>query len=499
MKHKYLIAVVVVITLFLSNSFLWQCGQPAEKSQQQQIDLRIKAVEDGLLTAITVKEVPETSAGYNILARMKFHKVPGVSVAVIKDEKIEWAKGYGVLEKSNVKKVNTETLFQAASISKPVAAMASLKLAEQGKIDLEVDANTFLKSWKIPDNEFTKQKKVTPAMMLNHSGGLTVHGFRGYAQGEEVPTLLQLLDGKPPANSKPIRVDILPNSKFRYSGGGYSVMQQMIIDVTGKEFPKAMDELVLEPIDFKNSTFAQPLPGKMLGNATAGHRSNGEVIKGKRHVYPEMAAAGLWTTPSDLARFAIEIQKSLKGESNNVLSKEMTQNMVTARLGKYGLGLSVRGTGDNIFYGHSGGNEGYRCILVAYPKSGMGAAIMTNADNGSKLYMEIIRSISKVYGWPNFKSREKTIIEVDPSVFKSLTGQYIISQKDFQYELEVFKEGGKLQVKGPEGDIERIYPEGKNKYFSLAGTFINFVQDEKGAVKELKIKHQGNDYVAKRK
>ncbi len=182
---------------------------------------------------------------------MQKRRIPGLSLAIIQDGKIVKATGYGMTEKGGDAPVTTSTLFQAGSISKSVAGLGALRLVEQGKLTLDEDVNTRLVTWKVPENAFTKEKKVTLRGLLSHTAGLTVHGFPGYATDEPVPTIVQVLDGAKPANTRPIRVDVPPGSKWRYSGGGYTVMQQMIIDVTGKPFPPFMQESVLGPLGMR--------------------------------------------------------------------------------------------------------------------------------------------------------------------------------------------------------------------------------------------------------
>ncbi len=322
--------------------------------------------------------------------------VPGVSIAVIINYEIEWAKGFGVTDISNrANKVTERTLFQAASISKPVAAMAALKLVEDGKLNLDNNINDYLKSWKLPDNVFTNEKHVSLKHLLSHTGGLTVHGFRGYKQSEDQPTVIQILNGESPSNSDKIRVSMEPGKKYRYSGGGFTIMQQMLIDITGREFPDILRESVLLPIGMEYSTYNQPLPGSLLQFAAAGHRKSDTLVKEKRHIYPEMAAAGLWTTPSDLARFAIEIQLSMQGKSNKVLSKEMTEKMLVPVGSNYALGLAV----SEKYFQHGGSNEGFKCSLKASMDKGYGIVIMTNCDSGSKLNNKVIEKIEEIYGW----------------------------------------------------------------------------------------------------
>ncbi len=335
--------------------------------------------------------------------RMSELKVPGVSVAVIDKGRIVWAKGYGLRDADRPDPVTPETLFQAASVSKPVSAVGVMALVEAGKFFLDEDANVKLSSWHVPANNLTDEARVTVRRLLSHTAGLTVHGFRGYAAGEPRPTLIQVLNGEKPANSAPIRVDILPGSVHRYSGGGYTVLQQLVQDVTGREFPAAMRDLVLAKIGMEESTYEQPLPEGRRKLAATGHGSDGKPIPGRCHTYPEMAAAGLWTTPSDLARFAIELQKSLRGESNRVVSTESVRLMITPVADGYGLGFEVKGSGDSLTFEHGGSNEGFKCTLVASARDGVGAVVMTNGDQGGVLAQEIVRTVARIYGWPVYQ------------------------------------------------------------------------------------------------
>jgi CubicO group peptidase (beta-lactamase class C family) len=350
---------------------------------------RIARVESGLLPAQVIKGA--AVARFSINERLAHYNVPGASVAVFENGDLAWARGYGVVEEGVSTPVTPATLFQAASISKPVAAVGAMILVERGKLALDEPVNARLRSWKVADTELAKSEPVTLRRLLSHTAGLTVHGFRGYGADEAVPTLLQLLNGEPPSNSKRIEVDIPPGSRHRYSGGGYSVAQQLVTDVSGKPFPEVMRELVLGPAGMKDSTYEQPLPAALVPRAATGHRATGKAINGKRHTYPEMAAAGLWTTPTDLVRFAIAMQKAWSGGSGTIVSRDTARLMLSPQPNSpsYGLGF---GLNDDEF-GHGGSNAGFRCILVAY-KDGRGAAVMTNADRGAELAREILNAIS---------------------------------------------------------------------------------------------------------
>lgn len=319
---------------------------------------------------------------------LKSNRQLAVGVAVINDWKVEWARGYGAATK--------DTLFQAASISKPVTALAMMRLVEEGKLDLDQDVNEKLAGWKVRDNEFTKKEKVTLRRLLSHSAGLTVHGFPGYPPGEPLPSLVQVLDGKDPANTDPVRVDQAPGSQWRYSGGGYCVIQQLLVDVTGEAFEEFMRKTVLSPLGMKDSTYRQPLPEKLRNRAATGLRITGIPVQGKWHTYPEMAAAGLWTTPGDLALFVVELLKP-----GRVLAKETARQMLTVAKGGYGLGISVQGKGESLLISHGGNNAGFSCFLLGFTRTGQGAVVMTNSDAGNPLIQEILQQLAKEYAWPS--------------------------------------------------------------------------------------------------
>jgi len=339
--------------------------------------------------------------------RLAHHQVPGVSVAVINHYRIEWARGFGVTELDGTQAVTPDTLFQAGSISKPVTAVAALALVQAGKLKLDEAVNAKLTTWQIPANEFTAQQAVTLRHLLTHRGGLTVDGFIGYPQGREVPALINVLNGAAPANSKPIRVDYLPGSRYRYSGGGFTVLQQLLMDVTGQSFPALMQAFVLDKVGMKQSTFFQPLPAEWHRAAARGTFQNGSKVGNGWYVYPEMAAAGLWTTASDLARFAIALQQASRGKNERMLKRATAQMMLTEQhkdeeKDGWGLGLILHGQGRALRFSHSGGTVGFRCLLVAYPATGQGAVIMTNSLNGGGVYRELMRAIAAEDAWPEY-------------------------------------------------------------------------------------------------
>lgn len=459
------------------------------------LESRIQRIEKGLIPQPGIVIKGQAASKMSLADRMEAYKVPGVSIAVINNFEIEWAKGYGDKEEGSSDPITPKTLFQAASISKPVAAFAALYFVEKGLLDLDEDVNEKLISWKVPENQFTGEKKVTLRGIMTHSAGLTVHGFGGYAQGKQVPTLIQILDGEKPANSAPIRVDIEPGTKNRYSGGGFTVMQQLMIDVSGKTFPEIMKETVLDKIGMENSLYEQPLPESYADQAARAHRVNGTLIKGRWHSYPEMAAAGLWTTPSDLCRFALEIMLSKNGKSNKVLSREMVQEMLTVQYESMGLGLPLWNEGKDFRFMHGGSNAGFKCVFVAYPEKGQGAAIMTNGDQGSNLYQEILRSLSDEYGWKDFKPRVKVVASVSEEIYEGYVGTYDFNQVR---QIKITREGSRLFADpifvNPTGYAKcEIYPESETVFFMLLQTdqIIRFIKDTEGKVTGLILEYRG--------
>lgn len=371
--------------------------RPASLSVQQED--RIRNIESIVVDIPMGEKQPPIRL--SLAALMELYKVPALSIAVIDDYKIAWAKGYGTIGTGSSAPVTTKTLFQAGSISKPVAATGALYFVEQGKLALDEEVNRKLKTWKVPENEFTKEQKVTLRRLMSHTAGLTVHGFPGYDVDAPLPSLVQVFNGEKPANTAPIRVDLVPGTQQRYSGGGVTIEQQLMMDVTGKPFPALLRETVLDKIGMSDSSYEQPLPPARAAMTANGTYSDGKPVHGRWHIYPEMAAAGLWTTPTDLAKFAIEIAQSRHGKSNRVLSQKMTEEMLTEVKDGAGLGFFVDKENPGQF-GHDGADEGFQALLTMNSESGKGVAIMADSDNGINVASLVLYGIAKEYAW-NYK------------------------------------------------------------------------------------------------
>jgi CubicO group peptidase (beta-lactamase class C family) len=362
----------------------------------------------------------------SLAARMAELHVPAVSIAVIHKGRIEWARGFGVTRIGGPPTTD-RTLFQAASISKPVFALGILRLADTGRVNLQADVNDYLTTWKIPDSPSTHPAPVTLRALLSHSAGTTVGGFRGYESTVALPTLEQILDGAPPANNSPVRVDTLPGKRYRYSGGGYVVAQAALEDLTGVAATRYLQRFVLNPAGMTLSTFEQPLPASRVAEIAWPYRADGSPVQGGPRVYPEVAAAGLWTTPSDLARYALSIQAALRGKAKgpkkSIISATMARTMLTPVLDGHGLGPRVGGRTSRKYFTHNGGNEGYRCLLVAY-EDGEGAIVMTSSDSGGVIMEEVMRSIASAYAWPDFAPAVRTLADVKRERLARLEGAY---------------------------------------------------------------------------
>jgi CubicO group peptidase (beta-lactamase class C family) len=462
--------------------------------QSQEIRQRIEAVESCLPPPVIVKNAPKGCT--TLSKRMTELHIPGVSIAVVHNGVIEWARGYGVRQVGG-EPVTADTLFQAGSISKPVAAMAALRLVEQGKLSLDADVETELTGWKLPPSSAAPGATVTLRELLTHTAGTTVHGFPGYAAGAAVPSLVQVLNGEPPANTQAIRLEIAPGKEWRYSGGGYTVMQEMVLDATKEPFPKLMHETVLAPIGMSHSTYQQPLPAELLRNAAMPYNADGTPVPGGPHTYPEMAAAGLWTTPSDLCRYILEVQNSLAVKANHVLSQAMTEKMLTAGTGNWGLGLQLGGVAQNPWFSHGGDNAGYENLFVGYEKNGDGAAVMTDAQGGSRLAWDMMRAIAVTYDWPDFRPVERTMVKVDPAVLARYVGTY---QLEPNFSVVFTLEGSQLMTQATGQPKFPVYPESETKFFlTVVDAEVEFVPDEKGQVSYAILHPGGQDHKAMRK
>jgi len=426
---------------------------PAFASQAEQI----ARIERSLRPPVALAGEPHATR--TLAEDMRRLHVPGVSVALIRHGKIAWARGYGVAWAGGPA-ITPATLFQAASISKPVTAMAALRLAERGDVDLDADINTVLTGWALPPGTAS----VTLRQLLSHTAGTGVSGFPGYAANQPVPTLLQVLDGAPPAKTQPVRIESAPGAEWRYSGGGYSVVQQALIDRSGQPFEVLLRDAVLAPLGMRDSRFAQPLPANLLARAALPHDAEGKPVAGGPHTYPELAAAGLWTTPSDLARFALDLQRSAGG-GKGVLSPAMARTMLEPVKNNYGLGVRVEGRADTLSFAHGGSNMGYQNTLFAYARHGDGAVIMTNGANGAELADSVLRAIAAEYKWPSRRTQVRKATPLPSATEARIAGRYQVKGLgDFR----IARRAGRLMIALRGDTWEPLYAASPTVFFVLS-------------------------------
>jgi CubicO group peptidase (beta-lactamase class C family) len=433
--------------------------------------------------------------------RMIYYHTPGVSVAVINDFEIEWARGFGLCDSRYKRQVTTNTLFQAGSISKPIFALGIMRLVQEGRLSLDEDVDDYLSTWHIPTNEGWRPR-LTLRQLLSHTSGLTVHGFPGYQISEPLPSVAQILNGESPANTVRVEVNILPGLQFRYSGGGITVAQQALVDLLKKPFPQIMREMVFGPLGLANSTYEQSLPEQWAKRAATAHPSKGIPLRGKHHVYPEMAAAGLWTTPTDLARVGVEFLQVLnQREVPALLTKETMETMLSPQLegqkmgeGDYvGLGFFCSGKEDGFNFGHGGWDEGFIADMRFYKNLGKGAVIMINSNEGYPLKDELMHAIAIEYEWPEAIPERKP---VDIPNLSDYTGTYS-SKAGTQFKVTLDGEGLVLQYR--QQPPLRIFPSSESEFFTKAlNAVILFEKDENARICSMTIKQDGNEIKATR-
>ncbi|MES2376998.1 MAG: serine hydrolase domain-containing protein [Bacteroidota bacterium] len=462
------------------------------KTYSKEVQAKIKKFENnlGLWVQIGNKQ-------FTLADRMKSNHINGVSVALIKDYKIEWAKGYGWADSAQQRPVTINTLFQAGSISKSLNGVGILKLVQQGKLNLDADINLYLKSWKFPYDSLSKGKKITIANLLSHTAGLTVHGFDGYERGDTIPTMVQILNGERPANSKAVRSMYEPSFRHQYSGGGTTISQLILQDVTGQPYDTYMRNNVLNPMGMSKSFYTQPPPAAKENLLATGYNNDGKAVKGKYHIYPEQAAAGLWTNPTDLAKYIIETQLSLQGKSNKVLSPETTRLRLTPYIDKSAaLGVFIIEKGNEKYFNHDGSDEGFVAAYFGSMENGNGAVVMANTDNWS-LLSEVINSLAAVYDWKDFYTPKiKNVVNVNNEILKSYVGNYKLYRNTFSVIME--KEG--LVLRMDSKTKYKLYFTSDTDFFMLemAGSEVKFTKDKNNKIIGFDIDDKGNKMQAVR-
>lgn len=459
------------------NSLLLICISLSCTAQKE----RIKNVETNLIPAFVINGLD--AKPLSIEEGMEKYKVPAVSIAFFDNGEIKWTKSYGTISKGNSKLINEGTLFQAASVSKPVTSLATMRLVQAGKFALDENVNNYLNDWKLENENFEESTSATLRNLLAHAGGITVSGFEGYRAGTNLPNLLQILNGQSPANSKKVIQETNGVNKWKYSSGGYAIIQKLIEEASNHSFQDYMQNEVLAPIGMTSSTFSQVLPNRLKENVAFGHDGEGNLIEGNWNVYPEQAAAGLWTTPTDLALFAISLQRAYAGKNEQIINQKSMQSILEDQGNGWGLGIDISNKGKVLRFMHGGANEGYRCQMVAEANLGQGVAIMTNGVGGELLIQDLLRGISKEYDWNIYKAREKNITNLSSREKEKLTGKYfMVDNNQVVVEMSATEKGIKV-MQTWNGQSYQIFPEDNLQFFrETDGTPIEFKENEEGNV-----------------
>ena len=447
---------ILCVTLFLY-SFGLLTAQ-TNKKYSKEVEIKIQQVEQNLASWVEIENTPK----WDLQERMNYYKIKGISIAVISDYKIEWARGYGWADLAENRPVTTSTLFQAASISKSLNGLGILKLAQDKKLDIYTDINNYLRSWQFPYDSLSNGKIITIANLLSHTGGINISGFNGYTKTDSLPTIAQILNGEKPANSDAVKSIFEPNLKYKYSGGGTTITQLIIEDVSGKDYADFMESKILKPIGMQNSFYTNTSSKNKLKLLATGYNGDKEVNM-KYHIYPEKAAAGLWTNPMELSKVVIEIQKSLVGKSNKVLNQKMTHLLLTPYVDKSSaLGVFIEDKEGIKYFRHGGVNEGFTSLYFGSVESGNGAVVMCNSTDKTILY-EIINSIAIVYKWENYyKPVLKTVVKIDSVELSKYVGKYTSNDRD--YKISQDKENLFLELIGQKWQI----------YFTSATDFFMY-------------------------
>lgn len=452
-------------------------------------DPRIEAVRTGLMPPMRI--VGEDTR-WAMDERLAHYDCPAVSVAVIENGEIAWAEAFGVLEKGGATKANADTLFSGASISKPITAVLALQMVDRGVFDLDVGVNRYLKSWQLPENEFTRQSPVTLRWLLSHMAGTTVHGFGAFPPGP-LPTAVDVLEGRPPALTKPVRVDKLPGQSSRYSGGGTTIVQLMLEDATGTDYATLARERIFEPLGMARSTFVNPLPEALRDNAAVGHE-DGQVIDGKWVCVPQLGAGGLWTTAADYARFMIACRNAWLGRPGAILSQPLAERMMTSQGGEFGLGWELIGEGEAKRFGHGGSNAGYQCESTCFLERGDGAVVMTNAESGLIFYWEVFAAVSRAHGWRDYLPAPKTLVPIPTDQLDRYTGVYDIISGVEMPEMRIWAEDGVLttEIKGMRGGPSKPLMDQNGRLFNrFRPTETEVIYGPDGRAEELVIRTFG--------
>lgn len=433
--------------------------------------------------------IEEGAPLWSLSDRMKAQKTPAVSIAVVDNFALAGAESYGLVAANDKQQATVDTRFQAASISKLVNAVGVMRLVEEGKIDLDQNINELLTSWQLPPAKAYPDAVITTRMILAHIAGLSAHGFGGYASADKMPSLTAILNKGKGVNSDAVRIIKEPGKAFKYSGGGTTIIQLLIQDVTGQAYEDYIQAAVFQPLGMSQSFYSVNQQGKESQLATA-HLYNGKPLKNNYQHYPESAAAGVWTTPSDLAKLMVDLMLTMRGDEGHLLHPATVKEMMTPPLEgeNNALGVFVQQKGEQFYFDHSGSNEGFKAQFIGNTKTGEGAIVMTNGER-YQLVTEVVNAVATAYEWEEWFSPESTIpkdIELDEAQWKTYTGSYQ-AETDNTVVLDISVKKGKLIASRPKAFSLQLIPISKTKYLAKGANpsvTVEFMPDGTMQVKQ---------------
>lgn len=443
------------------------------------VNNRVEAVENNLVSWVKLNG----NRNFNIYQRMKDLDVNGAVVAVIKNYRIHWIKAYGWADTARKKRMNVHTAFQAASVGKSVNAVGFMKLVQNKVLSLDTDINQYLKTWKFPYDSVSKGKKITVANLLSHTAGLTVHGFDGYEWYAPLPTIIQTLDGKYPANNPPVRSETEPGVRSQYSGGGITISELLLEDVMKNDYEKYMRKAVFNPLGMNRTTFAtDPLDS----NYATGYRFDKQKMQGRYMKFTERACGGaFWTTAGDLARLVIAVQLSVEGKNGSFLNKSTATTMLTPYLknSNAALGYFIDKKGEELYFQHSGLNPGYSSQYYGTMHNGNGVVVMANGDM-TDFAAEVVNAVATVYNWKDFYPYvPKKLIQPPIDSLKRYAGKYVFENSESGP--EIIYDNGRMFLKDPNSPVKwTMYFTSPHDFFMLEAKWANqqFYLDENNDV-----------------
>lgn len=433
-----------------------------------------------LLGHVVPKSIPQVMLEDNI---------PGVSIAFVDQGKIKWEKSYGYADLQMLTKVTPETVFTGASLSKPIAAVAALQLVDKGLVSLDEDVNNKLKSWKVPDNSFTETKKVTLRHLIGHTAGISNFVYTSYGPNAKIPTSKQILSGESPSVDPAAEIVAEPGERYKYSNPGYTIIERLIEDISGKGFEAVVGSEVLSQVDMQDSSFIQPMPGNLMKRKATGYSKELKAYTYK--LFPFQAAGGIWTTPKDLAKFMMALMNDYHKESNTLVSKKIADQIFSKTPNRLGFTKQYSEQGNDLIFEHWGSNEGFTSYMVGSLDDNQGLVIMTNSDNGFGLMAAISRAVAQEYNWDLLKPRVYESVSIGENTLKTFVGTYGDGKENGEVSQFSVKKGNLYLFTKGKPTEQKLIPIGESKLISPSEYITyEFIRGRDNSIKWVRITHE---------